>query len=211
LSRRRRSAPAQETAPLAPVATAAPAGEYRIDKSHTSILFRVDHLGFSRYTARFLRYDATLQLDPANPSAAQLTATVETASLETDYPDPETLDFNAMLTGPQWLNAEAHPQMRFVSRRIEMTGPATARIHGDFTLRGITRPLVLEARFNGGYAGHPYERNARIGFSAHGTLLRSEYGVDLGIPAPGTTMGVSDAVEIIIETEFTGPAWTEAE
>lgn len=74
-------------------------------------------------------------------------------------------------------------------------------------MRGVTRPLTLEARFNGGYAGHPLERNARIGFSAHATLNRSEYGMDIGIPAPGSTMGVSDAVEIVIEAEFTGPAW----
>ena len=60
--------------------------------------------------------------------------------------------------------------------------------------------------YNGGYGGNPYDpAGSRIGFSAHGTLNRSDFGVSQGIPAPGSTMGVSDAVEIIIEAEFTRP------
>jgi len=59
--------------------------------------------------------------------------------------------------------------------------------------------------FNGGYRGHPYDPNARVGFSAKGTLKRSEFGVAYGIPEPGTTMGVSDEVRITIEAEFSGP------
>jgi polyisoprenoid-binding protein YceI len=47
--------------------------------------------------------------------------------------------------------------------------------------------------------------HARIGFSAHGTLKRSQFGMPFGIPAPGTTLGVSDAVEVIVEAEFSGP------
>ena len=81
----------------------------------------------------------------------------------------------------------------------------TLRVRGDLTLQGVTRPIVLEATFNGGYAGHPMDPNARIGFSAQGTLKRSEFGIAQGIPAPGTTMGVSDEVNVVIEAEFTGP------
>jgi polyisoprenoid-binding protein YceI len=69
----------------------------------------------------------------------------------------------------------------------------------------MTRPMLLEATFNGGYSGHPMDPHARIGFSAHGVLRRSEFGVTYGIPAPGTTMGVSDEVEVQLELEFTGP------
>ena len=79
------------------------------------------------------------------------------------------------------------------------------RINGELTLRGVTRPMVLDARFNGGYRGHPMDPNARIGFSATGVLKRSEFGITYGIPAPGTTMGVSDEVKVIVETEFSGP------
>jgi polyisoprenoid-binding protein YceI len=66
--------------------------------------------------------------------------------------------------------------------------------------------MVLNAKFNGGYRGHPMDPHARIGFSATGVLKRSEFGITYGIPAPGTTMGVSDEVNVIVETEFSGPA-----
>ena len=79
------------------------------------------------------------------------------------------------------------------------------RVNGELTLHGITKPLVLEARYNGGYAGHPFDPHARVGFSAQGTFKRSEFGVSYGIPAPGTRFGVSDEVAVTLESEFTGP------
>ena len=126
-------------------------------------------------------------------------------SLETDFPDPARLDFNAVLKGAAWLDVAQLPRMEFASGHIEVTGVNTLRIHGNLTLHGVTRPIALEATFNGGYAGHPMDPNARIGFSAQGTLKRSEFGIAYGIPAPGTTMGVSDEVDVVIEAEFTGP------
>ncbi len=64
---------------------------------------------------------------------------------------------------------------------------------------------MLDAKYNGGYAGHPYEPQARVGFSAQGSFKRSEFGVSHGIPAAGSSFGVGDEVDVILETEFTGP------
>ncbi len=192
--------------PVPPAVTArVPAGAYTLDQSHASLVFRVSHLGFSNYTARFKRFDANLQFDPRNLAASKVAATVDVDSLETDYPEPAKLDFNAVLKSTDWLDVATYPRMEFASRQIDVTGVNTVRIHGDLTLHGVTRPIVLAATFNGGYAGHPMDPNARIGFSAQGTLRRSEFGIAFGIPAPGTTMGVSDEVAIVIEAEFTGP------
>lgn len=191
--------------PAARAADAVPAGRYTLDRSHASLLFSVDHLGFSHYTARFRRFDATLQFDPAKLATAQVEVTVDATSIETDFPDPAKLDFNAQLQGADWLDAKAHPIMTYRSRRIVPGGDGRFRIEGDLTLRGVTRPVVLEARYNGGYAGHPMDPHARIGFSATGRLRRSEFGMSYGIPAPGTTMGVGDEVELRIECEFSGP------
>lgn len=189
-----------------PVATEAPAGRYTIEKSHASLIFRVDHLGFSMYTARFKEFDATLDLDPADPASASLIAQVDAASIETDFPYPDMIDFNAKLRGEDWLDAAAHPEMTFAATGIEMTGPDRARVRGDFTLRGVTRPVAFNARFNGGYRGFaPYDPQARIGFSARGTLKRSDFGMTIGIPTPEAPIGVGDEVEFIIEAEFTGP------
>ena len=182
-----------------------PAGHYTLDKSHASLIFKVNHLGFSNYTARFKRFDAQLEFDPAKLGASKLTATVDAKSLETDFPDPAKLDFNAQLQGKEWLDTAQFPLMNYRSTKIEITGKNTMKVNGELTLHGVTKPVVLEAKYNGGYAGHPMDPHARIGFSAHGSLKRSEFGISYGIPAPGTTMGVGDDVELILETEFSGP------
>ncbi|MCE9524034.1 MAG: YceI family protein [Alphaproteobacteria bacterium] len=198
-----------ETAPVeavaaapVPMKTEAPAGAYTLDKTHASLSFRVNHLGFSNYTARFTNFDAQLQLDPANPSASSVTATVDAKSLALPAPPAGFVD---ELLGAKWLDAAGFPQMTFKSTKVELTGANTARITGDFSMRGVTLPVTLDATFNGGYAGNQYEPQARIGFSAHGSLQRAAFGVKEGVPPPGTTFGVSDNVDIIIEAEFSGP------
>lgn len=184
-----------------------PAGTYTLDRTHASLLFRADHMGFSRYTARFTDFDAELEFDPEQPAAASLTATVDATSIETDFPFPEQVDFDAQLQGEEWLHTAEYPQMVYRSTGVTMTGANTARIDGELTLRGVTRPMALDATFNGGYPGMEMDPNARIGFSARGTLQRSQYGMTYGIPEPGSNMGVGDEVEVIIEVELSGPAW----
>jgi polyisoprenoid-binding protein YceI len=180
----------------------APSGDYTLDKAHGSLIFRVSHIGFSHYTAQFMDFDASLHLDAANPAASSVTATIDPMSLMISTPPDGFLN---LLLGDKWLEAAKFPQMIFRSTRIEMTGAKSARLTGDLSLRGVTKPVTLDVTFNGGYAGHPYEPRARIGFSAHGSLKRTDFGVSEGVPAPGSTIGVSDAVEIIIEAEFNGP------
>lgn len=190
--------PEPETGPL-------PDGSYTLDRPHASVTFRISHLGFSHFTARFTGLDATLELDPADPGTAQLTATIATDSLETDYP-LDDVDFDALLSGPEWLDAAQFPEIVYRSTAIELTGPSTAEVTGDLSLHGVTRPVTLAVTFNGGYASHPWDpAGSRIGFSAQGRLLRSQFGVALGIPAEGSSFGVGDEVEILIEAEFTRP------
>jgi polyisoprenoid-binding protein YceI len=133
-----------------------------------------------------------------------VTASVNPASVETHYPDP-ALDFNATIAGPEFLDAATYPAITFASTSVTLTGERTADVGGDLTLHGVTAPIALSVTFNGGYAGHPLDAGARIGFSAKGSLLRSAFGIGYGIPAPGTTMGVSDEVSIMIEAEFLNP------
>jgi len=202
--------PAGEPSRTAALAQPVPAGEYRLDKGHASLILRVNHLGFSNYTARFTRFDAQLRFDPRQLAATQLTASVDARSIEIDYPDPQ-YDFNADLRGEQWLDTAKHPEMTFRTTRVEDLGNQAMRVHGELTLRGVTRPLALDATYNGGYAGHALDPNARIGFSAQGVLRRSDFGIATGIPAGGSNLGVGDQVEIIIETEFSGPPMKQAE
>ncbi|PKQ07635.1 MAG: polyisoprenoid-binding protein [Alphaproteobacteria bacterium HGW-Alphaproteobacteria-11] len=198
---------AAETEVLAASTAPVPGGAYTLDKSHASLIFRVNHLGFSNYTGRFATFDAVLDIDPQNPAAAKLEATVDPASLAVENPPSGFLE---SLLGPDWFNVAQFPEMIFRSTKIEMTGDDTARVTGNLTLHGIALPVVFDAKFNGGYAGHPFDPNARIGFSARGALSRSAFGISYGVPEEGSTMGVGDAVEFIIEAEFTGPAWADA-
>jgi polyisoprenoid-binding protein YceI len=149
---------------ITPAPTEAPAGIYKLDRNHASLFFRVNHLGFSRYTARFTRFDAELDFDPANPAASSVTATIDATSIETDHPDP-SFDFDAQLQDEHWLSTARFAQMTFRSTAIELTGPNMARITGVLDLHGVTRPVTLAVTFNGGYAGHPLDP-----FGAHRLL-----------------------------------------
>lgn len=181
----------------------APAGEYRLDKAHASLVFQLSHIGFSNYTGNFSNFDATLHFDPNAPETMSVTATVDVRSLTIPAP-PE--GFHDTLMGPDWFGAADHPQMTFRSTKVTQTGPRTASVEGELTMLGATAPVTLEVEFMGGYPGYPpYDPNARIGFSAHGTLKRSAFGFTQGLPAEGTTMGVGDLVSVEFDGEFSGP------
>ena len=195
---------AAETAAPPAVPPMAPAGQYQLDKAHASLLMRVSHLGFSTYTTRFSRFDAQLTFDPSNIPAAKVVTTIDASSFEMDAAPQVCFD---IMKGPQMLDTVKFPQIVFKSERIRMTGAKSMEISGTLTLHGVTRPMVLTATFNGGYPGLPnMDPHARIGFSAHGSFKRSDFGMTFGIPAPGTTMGVGDLIDYTIEAEFTGPA-----
>lgn len=181
---------------------ALPAGHYVLDKPHASLVFRVSHLGFSHYTAGFTSYDATLEFDPKDLAKTQFDGTVDVRSLTLSNPPAGFLDD---LLGKTWFEADKFPTITFHQTGIEVTGPNTANITGDFTLHGVTKPLTLAVTFNGGWVGNQYDPHARAGFSAHGTLKRSDFGMAYGIPEPGTNMGVGDEVSIALEAEFSGP------
>jgi polyisoprenoid-binding protein YceI len=202
--------PAGEPSRTAALAADVPAGEYKMDHAHSTLIFRLSHMGFSHYTSRFRRFDAKLQFDPRNLTATQLTATIDPRSIETDYPDPK-YNFNAELAGEQFLDAAKYPEIAFRTIRVEDLGNQAMRVHGELTMHGVTRPIVLDATYNGGYAGHPMDPQARIGFSAHGVLRRSEFGISGGIPQAGTNLGVGDQVAVVIESEFNGPPLAKAE
>jgi polyisoprenoid-binding protein YceI len=194
---------AAETAAPPAIPAVAPAGQYHLEKSHASLVLRVNHLGFSTYTTRFSRFDAELAFDPSNIATSKVRTTIDASSFEMDAAPQACLD---IVKGPQLLDTAKFPQIIFQSDRVEMTGAKSMRILGTLTLHGVTRPIAITATFNGGYPGMPnMDPHARVGFSAHGSFKRSEYGMGYGVPAPGTTMGVGDVIDFSIEAEFSGP------
>lgn len=213
--------PAADTSAQAPVAAATldsgfpapsieglPAGEYKIDPPHAALTFKVNHLGFSHYTSRFSKFDATLNLDPAHPEAATLTAHIDPQSLALNAPPA---GFHDEMMGEKFFEAKLFPSIDFVSTKIEKTGDFTAKVTGNLTLHGVTKPVTMDVTFNGGYPGLAgMDPHARIGFAATGHLKRSDFGMGMGIPAPGSRLGVSDEVDFAIDAEFAGPPLSPA-
>lgn len=177
-----------------PIAVDLPAGTYRLDPRHANVEFRIQHMELARFTARFDDKDATLVFDPADPSRSRLDASVEADSVNTGLPDDEDRAFDRQIG--RAIGSNVTPQIHFVSTAIERTGRFTARITGDLTMNGQTHPAVLDASFYGGRAD-PLRGGAMVlGFSAQGTIARSQWG------ANQWRAFTSDDVQIVIEAEF---------
>jgi polyisoprenoid-binding protein YceI len=170
--------------------SALPEGAYRLDPEHATILFKIDHLGFSRLVGRFDRFDATLDFDPQDPQAAKLVALIDVASIDLGLPA-----FEEELRGSGWLDVERYPEARFESRTIAITGEDTGIVTGDLTLRGISAPVTLDVTFNGG-GSNLLTGAYTLGFEAHGSVLRSTFGLGAFAPAIG------DEVLLEIHAEF---------
>jgi len=174
-----------------------PAGAYQLDKTHASVSWKVSHLGLSRYTARFTQMDAKLVMDVKDPAKSQLVVNIYPMSVTTDFPFAAETDFDQTLaTGKEWFNADRFPDIRFVSKRIQVTGKNTGKVFGDLTLLGTTKPLTIDVTFNGAYRKKFLTNVPALGFSATASLKRSDWGMTSLIPL------VADRVDILIEAEF---------
>ena len=165
-------------------------GDFALDTKHAALLFRINHLGFSDYTGRFDRFEASLSGDASNPAGASVEAIIDMSSLNIANPE-----FAAELMGPAWFDVATHPQAVFKSTAIELTSQTTAEITGDLTLKGVTRPITLTAKLNGS-AYDPLRQADVVGFSAQAEINRSDFGIDRfsGL--------LTDTVRIEIEAEF---------
>jgi polyisoprenoid-binding protein YceI len=179
---------AKEKAAEAAPGIAAPAGEYKIDPNHASLVFRVPHMGLSNYTLRFAKLDATVTLDPTNIAASSVSGTVDPLSIRSDYPGdyrathgPRGRNYRSwdedLGTSPEFLNGRQFPTITFRSTAIEPTGGDTARITGDLTLLGQTHPVTMDAKLTGSMASHPFGGGGAFGVSATGTFNRSQFGM----------------------------------
>lgn len=195
-----------ETPPEAPAAIAveAPSGEYALDANHSTVTARVKHFGLANYTLRFNTISGTLNFNADAPEQSIVEVTIPVNSIDTPYAGER--DFNAELQNSEWLDAATHPNATFRSTSVERRGPNSARITGDLTIRGVTRPATFDATYNGSWAQHPAGPPiSGIGFSAVGTIRRSEFGLNVLQPTAGPTSGVADEVELLIEAEFNRP------
>lgn len=173
------------------------AGTYAADPGHTLVVWEVDHFGFSNYTGIFGDVTGTLVIDPANLAAAKLDVTIPIAKVTTAS---SGLTSHLLRDGkdggkPDFFGA-APADAKFVSTRIVLDDDGDeAKVTGNLTLNGITRPVTLDVDFHGAGA-NPFNKKETVGFEAEAEIRRSDFGITYGIPM------VSDKVELKIHAAF---------
>ena len=167
------------------------AADWSFDKSHTTVLFTVEHLGFSDTTGIFRDFEGDVTFDPENIAATEVSFTVDAASIDTFW---EARDEH--VRGADFLDVANHPQITFVSTAVEQTGDATATVTGDLTIRGVTQQVALDAVLNK-LDANPFNPTVQIaGFTLTGEIDRTEFGIDYGAPVIGTLMPLTINVEL---------------
>ncbi len=174
---------------LIPLQAQAAADKYIYDPAHTQVIFAASHLGFSFSHGTFNKFSGGFVFDQENPEASQADMVIETGSI-----DLNSEAWNTHMKSADFFNVEKFPTMVFKSTKVEKTGDRTANLTGDLTLLGVTRPVTLAVTFNKAGA-HPMNKNQVAGFSAAGTLKRSDFGMVYGLP------NVGDDVQLIIQVE----------
>ncbi|MFK7997508.1 MAG: YceI family protein [Granulosicoccus sp.] len=165
-------------------------GAYTLDRDHAYLIFRIEHLGLSTVVGRFNTVDATLDFNPGALSDLVLEGVIDVGSI-----DLNNKSLEARLTGGGWLDANRYPEARFTSVSVEPLDGNSFNLNGDFTLRGITRPVSLLATFKGG-ADNLLTGLYTLGFTATGSISRSEFGIDAFAAL------IADEVFIEIHAEF---------
>lgn len=176
-------------ASLVPAPPASAADRYVLDRVHCQVLFFADHLRFSKQMGRFTGVSGWFTHDPDDWSGARVEAEIDIGSLWLG-----DAAWERKMLSDDFFDATAFPTARFVGERVEPTGADTARLHGSLTLRGVTRPLVLEITRNR-VGRNTFSLKYTAGFSARATLRRSEFGMSR-LPA-----AIGDEVELRLEIE----------
>lgn len=164
------------------------AGTYVIDGTHTAAIARVSHLGFSTTTVAIDKIEGEVAFDPARPDQVKLDVRLAADSLSSGYALRDT-----HLKGANWFDVANHPELRFVADKLVKTGEDTVNIVGALTMRGVSRPVTLEAKLN--KVGQNMAKRPTVGISAIAAIKRSDFGMTASLP------GVGDEVELLIDVE----------
>ena len=166
------------------------AGTFKVDSAHTQIGWKVNHLGFSLFDGFFADPTGSLAIDPKRPQDARLTITIPMAKVVSTS---DALDDH--LRRADFFDVAKYPTATFVSTDVQPQGQR-ARITGNLTLHGVTKPVVLDARFVGAGSNPRGNKALNIGFEATTRISRSAFGITYGVPAVG------DAVDLTINAAF---------
>lgn len=162
---------------------------YKLDPTHTMVLFSWNHFGFSNPSADLNNVDGTLVYDEKDPTKSTVEATFKLADLDTFVPK-----LDEHLKSKDFFDAAQYPTITFKSTKVVKAGKDKLKVTGDLTVHGTTKPVTLDATLNK-IGPHPMMKVQTVGFDATATLKRSDFGVGAYVP------NVSDEIKIRITTE----------
>jgi polyisoprenoid-binding protein YceI len=169
-------------------ATSARADNYKIDPVHSAILFKAGHFGVGNIYGRFDSFSGDFVFDPNDPSKDSVKLEISTDSVDSNAPDRDK-----HLKSPDFLNSKQFPTATFKSTAVKKVDDKNYEVTGDFTLRGLTKPVTVAVQVIGTGAGPKGE--TRLGTESKVTLKRSDFDVKALLPA------VADEVQLIIAVE----------
>jgi polyisoprenoid-binding protein YceI len=169
-----------------------PTGTWAIDPVHSSVGFEVKHLGVSTFRGSFK--DVAGSIATADGAITSVEGTIETASVD-------TIDgaLSGHLQTPDFFDSANHPQGRFRSTAIEDLGEGRLRVRGELELRGVSRPVEVDAHISG--AGTDPYGNERLGLSGSAVIDRTEYGISWNAPLPNGGVALAEKVRLVLDVE----------
>lgn len=172
------------------------------EPGHTAAEFCARHMMVSCVRGHFKNVHGTLDFDPDNPQAASVDVTIDAKGLWSGEPDRD-----AHLKSADFLDVEKHPTITFRGRKVELRGANEAKLQGDLTIRGVTRPATLDVRSLGQWQTPWWENGVdkgpktRAGFLATTRINRKDFGVNWNGALDRGGLVVSDDVDITIDVE----------
>ncbi len=176
----------------APAASLPAASPFHVDRSHTFLTFSLSHFGFSTATGGFKTFDVAAAFDPKAPEKTTIDVKIDATSIDTGWPARDQ-----DLKDKGFFNVAQFPAVTFKSTSVKKTGATTAKLTGDLTMLGVTKPITFSVKLLK-MAPSPFRPSVEIyGFQLTGTLKRSAFGMTSLI-----SQGLGDDVTLSISTEI---------
>lgn len=169
---------------------------WQLDPAHTQVEFSTKHMMFTTVKGHFGGIKGTIRLDEQDITRSSVDVEIDAGTLDTKVEQRD-----AHLRSQDFLYVEQHPKITFTSTRVERAGDDQLKVTGDLTVRGVTRPVVLDATING-RGKTPYGATV-AGFEAHGSINRKDFGLNWNVALEAGGFLVGDTIKINVEAEAT--------
>lgn len=176
---------------LMALTTPASAATYKIDTegAHAFVQFRVKHLGYSWLYGRFNNFEGQFEYDSKTPEKSTVSVDIDMTSLDTNHAQRDK-----HLRSADYLDVKKYPKAKFVSTKYVKMNPARAQVHGDLTMHGVTKPIVMDIQRIG--MGPDPWGGFRAGFEGRAVIKPAEWGINMKELGPA-----SETVEILLTAE----------